>query len=134
MRRLARAAGVTLALLLATVVVMLAILVYRPHPVLDGDLRLLGMHERGEIVRDHYGVPHIFARNAHDLFFMQGYVLAQDRLFQMDLYRRAAHGRLSEVLREATLAADKLTRTLPSATSRSSARTRARPPTRSRRA
>ena len=112
MRRALRAAAVVLAVTLTTVVVMLAILVYRPHPVIDADLRLLGMHERGEIVRDRYGVPHIFARNAHDLFFMQGYVLAQDRLFQMDLYRRAAHGRLSEVLGEATLAADKLTRTL----------------------
>ena len=83
MRRAFRAMAVTVALLLSTVIVMLAIVVYRPHPVLDADLRLLGMHERGEIVRDRYGVPHIFARNAHDLFFMQGYVLAQDRLFQM---------------------------------------------------
>lgn len=112
MRRTARALALALVLILTTVVVMLAIVVYRPHPVIDADVRLLGMHERGEIVRDRYGVPHIFARNAHDLFFMQGYVLAQDRLFQMDLYRRAAHGRLSEVLGEATLAADKLTRTL----------------------
>ena len=112
MRRALRAAAAVLALTLASVVVMLAIIVYRPHPVIDADLRLLGMHERGEILRDRYGVPHIFARNAHDLFFMQGYVLAQDRLFQMDLYRRAAHGRLSEVLGEATLAADRLTRTL----------------------
>jgi len=111
-RRAARVIALALVLILSTVVVMLAIVVYRPHPVIDADLRLLGMHERGEIVRDRYGVPHIFARDAHDLFFMQGYVLAQDRLFQMDLYRRAAHGRLSEVLGEATLAADKLTRTL----------------------
>jgi len=111
-RRVARTALVALAVVLVTVVVMLAIVVYRPHPVIDADMRLLGMHQRGEIVRDRYGVPHIFARNAHDLFFMQGYVLAQDRLFQMDLYRRAAHGRLSEVLGEPTLAADKLTRTL----------------------
>lgn len=112
MRRARRALLAFLALLLPAVVIAGAIVVYRPHPVIDADLRLLGLQERGEIVRDRYGVPHIFARNAHDLFFMQGYVLAQDRLFQMDLYRRAAHGRLSEVLGEATLAADKLTRTL----------------------
>ncbi len=112
MRRVRRAAAVVLALLVASAILAGAILVYRPHPKLDGDLRVVGMHERGEIIRDRYGVPHIFARNAHDLFFMQGYVLAQDRLFQMDLYRRAAHGTLSEVLGEATLAADKLTRTL----------------------
>ena len=112
MRSLLRAVAVLVALLLPTVLIAGSILVYRPQPALDGDIRVLGMHERGEILRDHYGVPHIFARNAHDLFFMQGYVLAQDRLFQMDLYRRAAHGTLSEVLGEATLAADKLTRTL----------------------
>lgn len=112
MRRIGRAIAIILALLVPTVLIAGSILVYRPHPVLDGDIRLIGMHERGEILRDRYGVPHIFARNAHDLFFMQGYVLAQDRLFQMDLYRRAAHGTLSEVLGEATLPADKLTRTL----------------------
>lgn len=112
MRRIGRAIAIILTLLVPTALIAGAILVYRPLPVLDGDIRLLGMHERGEILRDGYGVPHLFARNAHDLFFMQGYVLAQDRLFQMDLYRRAAHGTLSEVLGEATLAADKLTRTL----------------------
>ncbi|HET8568280.1 MAG TPA: penicillin acylase family protein [Candidatus Limnocylindria bacterium] len=108
-RRLALSSALVLVL---TVVVAVLILFYRPHPAIDGDIRLLGMHERGEIVRDRYGVPRIFARNAHDLFYMQGYVLAQDRLFQMDLYRRAAHGRLSEVLGEVTLPADKLMRTL----------------------
>ncbi|MDQ3097417.1 MAG: penicillin acylase family protein [Chloroflexota bacterium] len=112
MRRVRRAVAIALALLVSTVLIAGTILVYRPHPTLRGDIRVLGMHERGEILRDRFGVPHIFARNAHDLFFMQGYVLAQDRLFQMDLYRRAAHGTLSEVLGEATLAADKLTRTL----------------------
>lgn len=112
MSRAGRGLAVALALILSTITVMVGIVVYRPHPIIDADLRLLGMHERGEIVRDRFGVPHIFARDAHDLFFLQGYVLAQDRLFQMDLYRRAAHGRLSEVLGEATLSADKLTRTL----------------------
>ena len=50
------------------------------------------------IVRDRWGVPHIYARNDHDLFFAQGFVQAQDRLFQMDLWRRSSQGRLSEVL------------------------------------
>src|SRR4029077_20023125 len=62
--------------------------------------------------RDSYGVPHVWAQNAHDLFYLQGYVTAQDRLFQMDLYRRAAAGRLSEVLGEPTIEADKAMRTL----------------------
>lgn len=50
------------------------------------------------IVRDRWGVPHIYAQNADDLFFAQGLVQAQDRLFQLDLWRRSALGRLAEVL------------------------------------
>jgi acyl-homoserine lactone acylase PvdQ len=50
------------------------------------------------IVRDRWGVPHIYAQNADDLFFAQGFVQAQDRLFQLDLWRRSVQGRLSEVL------------------------------------
>src|SRR5258708_7766975 len=50
------------------------------------------------IVRDRWGVPHIYAQNTDDLFFAQGFVQAQDRLFQLDLWRRSAQGRLSEVL------------------------------------
>jgi penicillin amidase len=64
------------------------------------------------VLRDRWGVPHIFARNEHDLFFAQGYVTAQDRLWQMDLQRRTASGRLSEVLGPATLETDLFLRTL----------------------
>ncbi len=69
-----------------------------PLPVVSGSLPLAGISERVRIVRDRWGVPHIYARNEHDLFFAQGYVQAQDRLFQMDLWRRSVQGRLSEVL------------------------------------
>src|ERR671936_715480 len=87
------------------------ILVYRPLPAIDGDYRLLGLEERAVVDRDSFGVPHIFAQNAHDLFYLQGYVTAQDRLFQMELYRRAGAGRLAEVLGEPALDSDKLMRT-----------------------
>jgi len=50
------------------------------------------------IVRDRWGIPHIYAATRDDLFFAQGFVQAQDRLFQLDLWRRSALGRLSEVL------------------------------------
>jgi penicillin G amidase len=90
----------------------LAFLVYRPQATFDGDYRLLGLDERGEIVRDGYGVPHIYARTTHDLFFLQGYVTAQDRLFQLDLLRRTGRGRLSEVLGDAGLETDKFIRTI----------------------
>jgi penicillin amidase len=63
-----------------------------------------------EILRDRWGVPHIYARNAHDLFFAQGYTAARDRLFQIDLWRRAGSGHLSEVLGPAALDRDRLAR------------------------
>ena len=45
-----------------------------------------------EVIRDRWGVPHIYAQNTDDLFFAQGYVMAQDRLWQMEMWRRAARG------------------------------------------
>jgi penicillin amidase len=110
-----RKRAVALALLLVVLLSIaggLAFLVYRPQPTLDGDYRLLGLDERGEIVRDSYGVPHIYANTAHDLFFLQGYATAQDRLFQLDLFRRTGRGRLSEVLGDAGLETDKFIRTI----------------------
>ena len=62
------------------------------------------------IVRDTWGVPHIYAQSAGDLFFAQGFVQAQDRLFQMDLWRRSAQGRLSEVLGPNFIERDAMTR------------------------
>jgi penicillin amidase len=64
------------------------------------------------ILRDGRGVPHVFASNDHDLFVAYGYVMGQDRLFQMDLRRRRAVGRLAEVLGEAGVEADVLARTI----------------------
>ena len=108
-----RAVGMALVLVvLLAVVGALAFLIYRPQATLDGDYRLLGLDERGEIVRDRYGVPHIYAQTAHDLFFLQGYAIAQDRLFQLDLLRRTGRGRLSEVLGEAGLETDTFIRTI----------------------
>ena len=110
-----RKAGVAVAaisfLLIVSLVVTGLILIYRPLATIDGDFRLLGIDERGEVLRDSYGVPHIYAKTDHDLWYLQGYVTAQDRLFQMDLYRRAGSGRLAEVLGEPALDADRQMRT-----------------------
>jgi penicillin amidase len=62
------------------------------------------------VVRDTWGVPHIYAANQADLFFAQGFVQAQDRLFQMDLWRRSSQGRLSEVLGANFIERDAMTR------------------------
>jgi penicillin amidase len=78
----------------------------------DGALALAGLQSAVTVQRDENGVPHIYADNAHDLFFAQGYVQAQDRLFQMDFQRRVGTGTLSEVLGEATLETDQFLRTL----------------------
>jgi penicillin G amidase len=67
-------------------------------PVLDGDVRLAGLSAPVTVRRDAHGVPHIEAANQDDLFLAQGYVTAQDRLWQMDVYRRNANGELAEVL------------------------------------
>src|SRR5437867_13170535 len=103
---------VVLLVSMAAITTTFGLLVLRPLPSVDDDERLLGLDERVEVLRDTYGVPHIFATDTHDLFFAQGYVTAQDRLWQMDIYRRAAEGRLAEVLGEPGLEADRFMRTL----------------------
>jgi len=80
----------------------------------DGALTVAGLQSTVTVYRDQNGVPNIYADNTHDLFFAQGYVQAQDRLFQMDFQRRVGLGRLSEVLGEATLKTDQFLRTLGS--------------------
>lgn len=65
---------------------------------INGKLVVTGLQEPVDVLRDRWGVPHIYARNQHDLFFAQGFVVAQDRLFQMELWKRTGQGRLAEVL------------------------------------
>lgn len=71
-----------------------------------------GLSQRVEVVRDKWAVPHIYAQTEADLFAAQGFVHGQDRMFQMDLWRRIASGCLSEVFGKKTLEADKVLRTL----------------------
>lgn len=77
---------------------------------LDGSVRLTGLDSAVEVRRDRWGVPHIYARTAHDVFLAQGYVAAQDRLFQMEIWRRTGEGRLAEVLGRRYFARDRLAR------------------------
>jgi penicillin amidase len=86
--------------------------VYRPLPLIDGTASLPGLQNEVTVERDQWGVPHIRAASLDDLVEAQGYVMAQDRLWQMDLLRRAARGQLSEILGPATLKIDKDFRTL----------------------
>src|SRR5690242_4170755 len=59
---------------------------------IEGRIPLSGLRDSVEVIRDRWGVPHIYARNIDDLFFAQGYVQAQDRLWQMEMYRRTYGG------------------------------------------
>src|SRR5262249_26443895 len=59
---------------------------------LEGEIKVPGLKEPVEVLRDRWGVPHIYAKNSDDLFFAQGFVAAQDRLFQIDLWRRIGVG------------------------------------------
>ncbi|WP_397541164.1 penicillin acylase family protein [Rossellomorea aquimaris] len=97
--------------------IMLGILIFanyyidRSLPVTSGTISLNGLSQDVEVIRDKDGVPHILAQNEKDLYMAQGYVQAQDRLFQMDLSRRQASGRLSEVVGEKAIDRDKFFRT-----------------------
>src|SRR5262245_240000 len=70
----------------------------RALAVTSGHLQVMGLHGPVRVVRDRWGLAHIYASNQDDLFFAQGVVAAQDRLFQMELWKRSGQGRLAEVL------------------------------------
>ncbi len=72
--------------------------------------KIPGLKQPVEILRDTWGVPHIYAKNTDDLFFAQGWITAKDRLFQIDLWRRQGTGKLAEVLGESAVARDRIAR------------------------
>jgi penicillin G amidase len=84
----------------------LTVAAHRALAVISGKLRAQGLQKPVEVNRDRWGVAHIYAQSQHDLFFAQGFVAAQDRLFQMELWKRAGQGRLAEVLGPDFLARD----------------------------
>ena len=81
-----------------------------PLPPVSGTLTVDGLSAPVAVVRDRWGIPHIDAASQDDLFFAQGFVAAEDRLFQMDLWRRSVQGRLSEVLGANFIERDVMTR------------------------
>jgi penicillin amidase len=108
LRRFGMAAGATGALAAGA----FGYLLRRPLPALDGEIRLAGLIAPVEIARDTWGIPHISARDPLDAFFGQGFCHAQDRLWQMELTRRLAAGRLSEVFGKDALDVDRFHRRL----------------------
>ncbi|HEX7960318.1 MAG TPA: penicillin acylase family protein [Terriglobales bacterium] len=89
-----------LGLLLLVFLVLAGWVYFRAHralPQVDGTMTVPGLTAPVHVIRDAQGVPHIQAANVDDLFFAQGYVTAQDRLWQMDISRRYAAGELAEI-------------------------------------
>jgi penicillin amidase len=79
---------------------------------IDGERHAAGLQRDVRVVRDRWGVPHIYAESVDDLFFAQGYVTSQDRLWQMEMWRRASEGRLAEILGPAAADRDHVARLL----------------------
>lgn len=107
----------TLFILILTLVIILPAVGYfaivRPAlPQLDGTVTAPDLTAAVTVYRDENGIPHIFADNAHDLFFAQGFITAQDRLWAMESSRRAAHGTLSEIIGDRGLKNDTFMRIL----------------------
>ncbi len=100
------------AALLILIVIIGYFFLYSTKPDYAGALTLSGLKEPVEVLYDGYGVPHIYAQNEEDAYYALGYVHAQDRLFQMEMIRRAAGGRLAEILGPDLVKTDKLFRTL----------------------
>ena len=84
----------------------------RALPPVEGEVKVDGLREPVEIIRDRWGVPHIYAKNFEDLFFAQGYVQASERLFQIDFTLRLANGRLASMVSEMGLLLDRFIRTI----------------------
>ena len=76
-------------------------------PLAAEELRLTGLKAPVEVLRDKWGIPHIYAKNQTDLYFAQGYMAARDRLWQIDLWRRTGSGKLAEVLGPAYVERDR---------------------------
>ena len=85
---------------------------YSAIPDYNKNLQISGLTEEVTVLRDSFGVPHIYAENEKDLYRSVGFVMAQDRLWQMDLLRRVTQGRLSEILGKEQKNTDLLMRAL----------------------
>ena len=84
------------------VIIFISILIYSCTNISKID----GLLDEVEVLRDNYGINHIYANNQKDLFFMQGYLAAKDRLFQFEIWRRQATGTVAEIFGEDELERD----------------------------
>jgi penicillin amidase len=112
----------TLHLLRALLLVVLALVIVvgvlgfvlsrQSFPQIEGTVSIPGLNGEVEVIRDEMGIPHIFASSERDLFMAQGYVQAQDRFFQMDVWRHIGAGRTAEMFGSSQVETDVFLRTL----------------------
>lgn len=109
---------ISLLFLALVALVIIIALIFSNHEAKKGladyskNIHLTGLRSPVKVYRDAVGVPHIFADNEHDLYMATGYVMAQDRLWQMDLLRRVTLGKLSEIFGNDYVETDLLLRSL----------------------
>jgi penicillin amidase len=106
-----RTATAVLVLLLAAVLV-LWLYIRKTIPDWSGEIEIVSLSKPVNIIRDNYGMPHIYAETEEDLYFAAGFVHASERLFQMDISRRYAAGTLAEILGKRSVTSDKKMRVL----------------------
>ena len=111
MNRILKYVNILIALLLVVLLVGVYWIAWRPLPQVSGTIPA-PISSSATVTRDALGVPHIRAATDDDALFLQGYVTAQDRLWQMDGLRRFAGGDLSEIVGPAALDSDKEVRRL----------------------
>ncbi|NNC82305.1 MAG: penicillin acylase family protein [Flavobacteriales bacterium] len=97
---------------LLVIATLIAAFIFRARPQYKGELDVLSVKEDTEVLFDRFGIPHIYASSSTDAYKALGYVHAQERLFQMELLRRAGGGRLAEVLGPDVVGVDRFFRTL----------------------
>jgi penicillin amidase len=100
------------AILLLLLVLFIAYEIRNSFPQMRGQIRIAGLKQPVRIYRDVHGVPQIYASTQHDLFMAQGFVHAQDRFWQMDVWRHIGGGRLSEIFGKSEIKTDHFLRTL----------------------
>lgn len=104
--------GIVLVLLALVGFLFLIYTVRRSFPQTTGELRITGLKQPVRIYRDKFGVPQIYASTKHDLFVAQGFLHAQERFWQMDVWRHIGSGTLSEMFGKTQLQADQFLRTM----------------------
>src|SRR5829696_7635190 len=115
MRAVAALVRLIVAVVLVVVLVAAALttaITLRAWPQVDGSLRVPGLDGPVRVLRDDAGIARIYADTPHDLFLAQGYVHAQDRMWQMEVWRHISAGRLSELFGASTIETDRFIRAL----------------------